>query len=267
MGKGSGKGGADAPLKNMKVFVVIVNVMSALTGLALLGLGIYAFVERSKLLYSNVIPGMLVTLGTLVFLWAIVGCIGAIFENKLALKIYFGCLLVLILFQAVIVTYTLANMNKIEDVLDTAWQNAYDHHPKLLRDIQNEYSCCGFRSPTDRALPKSAPDACLKSKNFGYEDSCLEQLSEAYKNHQTAISIAGIVIAVIQLGSLLATWALIQRLPLVERQREEEYLEEHQRLVDAGKGRPTSATTGESSTDYGATGNRKPKQNRGATLE
>jgi len=86
----------------------------------------------------------------------------------------------------------------VEDILNKAWQKAYDDRPSIIRDIEDEYSCCGFRKVTDRAVPKRSPDACVKSPWFGYDRPCLDNLSHAYRSHQTMLGVWGIVLAIIQ---------------------------------------------------------------------
>ncbi|CAG8706964.1 7910_t:CDS:2, partial [Cetraspora pellucida] len=125
----------------------------------------------------------------------------------------------------------------VERILDTWWQAAYDDNPRIIRDIEDKYSCCGFRNVTDRAVPKKRPDACVKSSWFGYDRPCLDVLTQSYKHHQ--------VIA------LISAYILIMNLPTSE-QRDREYRAEHERLIKIGRGGDPEQPSKPYYTDRGA---------------
>ncbi|KAL1922106.1 uncharacterized protein VTP21DRAFT_10748 [Calcarisporiella thermophila] len=217
----------------MKFFVLVVNVLTSLAGLALVILGLVIYLRSDIALYSKTTPIALMILGAVVFVVSFMGCLGAMGELRSVLIIYFSLLLLLVLVQLFITI--LAFTPKIDDAIDAAWQKAYDSDSKLLRDIENEYSCCGLRNVTDRAVPKRAPDACVTSPYFGYDQPCYRQLRKAYKRNGEAIAIGGLVLAVVQILSLMCAGMLISRIPTPE-EREREYLAEHERLVRDGRG-------------------------------
>jgi len=136
----------------------------------------------------------------------------------------------------------LVDRENAEITLDEAWQKAYDNHPSIIRDIEDEYSCCGFKNVEDRAVPKRSPDACVNSPWFGYDRPCLDSLSHSYKSHQTILGVWGIVLAIIQILALISAYILIAFLPNA-REREYQYLSEHDRLVrgHGGIGRRTES--------------------------
>ncbi|CAG8559691.1 34097_t:CDS:2 [Gigaspora margarita] len=119
-------------------------------------------------------------------------------------------------------------------VLDTWWQVAYNDNPRIIRDIEDKYSCCGFSNVTDRAVPKKSPDACTKSSWFGYDKPCLQVLTSAYKHHQIAIGVWVIILAFIQILALIAAYVLLVNLPTPE-QRDRDYRTEHERLIKMGR--------------------------------
>ncbi|CAG8517492.1 2600_t:CDS:2 [Diversispora eburnea] len=110
-----------------RLFVIIANILTTISGLILIGLGLYGLFSPEMRFYSNAFPLATIILGILVFVISITGCLGAIAENR-------------------------PTLITIEIILDKSWDKAYKEHPSIIRDIEDEYSCCGFRNTTDRAI-------------------------------------------------------------------------------------------------------------------
>ncbi|KAJ3362612.1 hypothetical protein GGF32_005852 [Allomyces javanicus] len=214
--------------------VFIISMLTALAGIVLIVLGIYTLNDTTTTLGSRTIPVMMLVLGCLIFLVSFLGAFGTISENHAILYAFMIGLLALVGIQIVIAVIALANKGAVDSLMDEAWQKAYDEHPRVLRDVQEEYGCCGFRYTTDRAIPKSTPDACLKSVEFGYQVSCYRALIGGYKNIQTIVGAAGIILSAIQLIGVFLTYLLIRNLPAKDEQHEQHrYLHpEQRRLLD-----------------------------------
>ncbi|CAI2188737.1 3912_t:CDS:2 [Funneliformis geosporum] len=216
--------GGSLTLASGRMFMIFANTLTTIAGLILIGLGLYGVFSSEIRLYSSEIPIATIVLGFLVLLISITGCCGAIAENRpILVTVSFTTQ---IIFAAVI----LADRANVEDILNNAWQKAYDDHPSIIRDVEDEYSCCGFRNVTDRAVPKSSPDACVNSPWFGYDRPCLDNLSRAYRSHHTMLGVWGIILAIIQILALISSYILIAFLPNA-RERENQYLSEHDRIV------------------------------------
>jgi len=227
MAKGQGKGGSDeAAIRSMKLFVIVLNILTALAGLALVVFGIYALYRSELVLYSKSVPVTLIVSGSIVFLISFVGCFGAEMENRTTLMAYFGAFLLVVLAQVIVTIYAFSNTDKIDDTIDKAWQRAYDHRPKLIRTIEDEFSCCGYRNIYDRAVPNN----CTSSPSYGYDVSCYTQLMDAYRNNQTNIGVVGGLLGFLQIVALLSTLALIHHLP-TDNQRDRLERGEFERLV------------------------------------
>jgi len=231
MAKGQGKGGSDeAAIRSMKLFVIVLNIIAALAGLALVAFGIFALYRSELVLYTKSIPVTLIISGLIVFLISFVGCFGAEMEDKRVLMVYFGAFLLVVLAQVIVTIYAFSNTDKLDDTLDKAWERSYDHHPKAIRTIEDEFSCCGYRNLYDRAVPAN----CTKSPSYGYETSCYTQLMEAYRNNQTTIGVVGGLLGFLQVVALLSTLALIHHLPN-DGQRDRDERGEFERLVSKGR--------------------------------
>ncbi|CAG8580089.1 3390_t:CDS:2 [Acaulospora morrowiae] len=238
---------------NEEVFNALKGTGKELAGIILIGLGLYELASPEVRFYSNVIPLATILLGVLIFLISVTGCFGAVAESKPILVTYFIVLLILVIIQVIAAIITLVDSQNVERILDTAWEKAYQEHPAIIRDIEDEYACCGFRNTTDRAIPKRTPDACVESPWFGYNKPCLASLETAYRRHHTMLAVWGIVLAVIQILALISVYILIVFLPTPE-ERERIYRAEHERLVRIGRGEdPEQPTKPYSVGQYGAT--------------
>ncbi|KAL7753231.1 hypothetical protein RI367_001006 [Sorochytrium milnesiophthora] len=233
--------------------VFVVSLLTSLAGIVLIILGIYSLNDATSLLASRTIPIVMMVVGSLVFLISFLGCFGTVTESRSILTVFFSCLLALVLVQVVFAVLALANKGNYENYLEDQWQGAYDKHPRVIRDIQEEYACCGFRFTTDRAYPKSSSDACLKSSEFGYQISCYRELSRRYRSSQTTLGVGAIAIAAVQLLSLLFTFMLIRMLPTAE-QQERDLLAEHRRLLNESRGGAGSAAGYQQDAYYGSGG-------------
>ena len=114
--------------------------------------------------------------------------------------------------------------------MDRAWDYAYQHHPRIIRDIQEDYSCCGFNDPVDRAFPKRFPDSCLNDPNFGFANGCRPELHSAVKDNINNLSIVAASLIAFQLLALVLGGLLAIRIPN-PMEREEELREEERRLL------------------------------------
>jgi len=175
-------------------------------------LGLYALSGRQNLMASITAPVLMIILGCLVFVISFVGCYGAFTANKRAVAAFAGVLFILILIQLVMAITITAMQSKTDSYLDDMWQSAYDNHPRIIRDIQDQFACCGYKHTDDRAIPKSSLTACVKSPYFGYTTPCYRSLKHAYKSQEQTIVTIGLVLVSVQIMSLACAFALHRRL-------------------------------------------------------
>jgi len=150
----------------------------------------------------------MIILGSLVFTVSFAGCFGAAMMNTRVLAVFSWILLAFVIIQLLMVIVTMAMQTRVDPYLDDMWQAAYDRHPRIIRDIQDEFACCGFKNPEDRAIPRSSPDACVKSPYFGYETPCFSAIKHTYKSQQQLIIIVGLILVGVQVLSLVCAFML-----------------------------------------------------------
>ncbi|KAF9363036.1 hypothetical protein BGX34_005013 [Mortierella sp. NVP85] len=134
----------------------------------------------------------------------------------------------------VLMGFDILSFNRtVDDILDMAWQKAYDNNPQILQDLEISLGCCGYLSVGDRAIPKMSKYACRESPAFGYNVPCQKQLRQSYLRHQNAILGFVTGIQFVQFLALASTVALWSQLPS-EHQIEGQYREEHSRRLLQG---------------------------------
>ncbi|ORZ36826.1 Tetraspanin family-domain-containing protein [Catenaria anguillulae PL171] len=190
-----------------------IAALTSLSGLAILVLGIYTLSNTTSTLGDRTLPVLMLIVGALVFLISLGGVTGTVTYSRPMLYTFLVGLLVLVTSELVLGIVALANEGAVDNALDDAWQRAYDAHPRIIRDIQEQYGCCGFRYTTDRAVPKTSPDACLKSVEFGYQTSCYRSLVGGYRKAQNAVGVTCIVLAGVQLVAVFLSYMMLQHLP------------------------------------------------------
>ncbi|ORY00118.1 Tetraspannin-domain-containing protein [Basidiobolus meristosporus CBS 931.73] len=216
----------------LRFILMGLNVLGAISGIIFIGMGLYTWTETA--FASKAIVITMIATGAFVFVLSFVGGSGAFFESRKTLLLYFVPLAALVTTQIVLAIIAYSNRHNVDNYLDKAWQKAYDSHPRAIRDIEEEYSCCGFRDVMDRAYPKSKKDSCVTSPFYGYHQACYDALSAAVVDNQGSLASTGIILAVIQLLGLITAFLLITYLPN-EEERDEELLAEHRRLVNNGR--------------------------------
>ncbi|KAK9707685.1 hypothetical protein K7432_010037 [Basidiobolus ranarum] len=216
----------------LRFILMGLNVLGAISGIMFIGMGLYSWTETA--FASKAIVITMIATGAFVFVLSFVGGTGAFLESRKTLLLYFVPLAALVTTQIVLAIVAYSNRHNVDGYLDKAWQKAYDHHPKAIRDIEEQYNCCGYRDVLDRAYPKNKKDSCISSPFYGYDQACYDALSAAVVEHQGSLASTGIALVVVQLLGLITAFLLISYLPN-ENERDEELLAEHRRLVNNGR--------------------------------
>lgn len=234
-----GKGGADTSFEAAKWSTLAVTFLTTIIGAALIGLGVYGLINPlGSAWVPNTLPILSIVAGSIVLLVSLVGFFAAVAEFRSYLYFYFGILLLLVIFQYLIGILALTNRGDvIEQTLDSRWQDLYDHKPRYIRDVEENYACCGLHNTTDRAWPKTysinvTNEACLQHPDFGYTQSCLGPVMEEWDDRQTKFGIGILVLATLQFLGLIPTYYLASRLPTAM-DRDAYLREEHRRLLES----------------------------------
>ncbi|KAJ3043932.1 hypothetical protein HDV00_003972 [Rhizophlyctis rosea] len=240
-----GKGGADPSFEAAKWSTIGTTFLTMLIGGALIGLGVFGLVNPLGTAWvPNTLPILSIVIGGIVFVVSLVGFFAAVGELRTFVYIYFGVLLLLVIFQYLIGILALTNRGEvIATTLDSRWSDLYEHKPRYIRDVEEHYACCGLFNTTDRAWPKTysinvTNEACLKHPDFGYDQPCIKPVTDEWEERQTIFGIGILVLATIQFLGLIPTYYLASRLPGTAADREAFLREEHRRLINDHPQRP-----------------------------
>ncbi|KND02314.1 uncharacterized protein SPPG_02789 [Spizellomyces punctatus DAOM BR117] len=240
-----GKGGAypDQMFKTAKWATLAVSFLTSLLGAALIGLGVYGLLNPlGSALVPMTLPIVAIAVGTSVFILSILGCFGSAMEHRTIVWVYFGIMLALVILQFVVGIVALTNRgDTINELVDKRWDYLYHNKPRHIRDIEDQYECCGLKYLNDRAWPKYG-ETC--TEKFGYQRSCLGPVKREWDERQKQFGIGVCVLAALQLLGLIPTYYLASRLPSPE-ERERDLLEEHRRLLHETQNRGGYGTHGQ----------------------
>lgn len=156
MGKGQGD---DAVNTGLKFFMFFFNFMLWMMGTVVIGLGMWSYIEKNKFAHKSAedvydvlfdVSIVVIILGSLLFVVAFMGCLGALRENICLLKAFAGTVATLFILEVVGVIlafvfsseikHALANLIKTEALVryrdDADFQSLVDW-------FQETFGCCG----------------------------------------------------------------------------------------------------------------------------
>eukprot|EP00343_Euplotes_focardii_P008237 CAMPEP_0205819164 /NCGR_PEP_ID=MMETSP0206-20130828/1421_1 /ASSEMBLY_ACC=CAM_ASM_000279 /TAXON_ID=36767 /ORGANISM="Euplotes focardii, Strain TN1" /LENGTH=242 /DNA_ID=CAMNT_0053112419 /DNA_START=38 /DNA_END=766 /DNA_ORIENTATION=+ len=210
-----------------RIILMFVNVLTAILGMALLGVGIWALhKEESGIIFSTWAVNLNIALGSLMLFVSCLGFGGAVTaERKIVLGrtnctliFYFVFVLVLAIIQAVAVVYLAIVSGVISDAravdyipgegsrsvreLERHIVEQLRREPKHWIDIQDHFDCCGYASITDDLA--TGP---LCGTNPTPEPCRATLLNAAYKQSRNLTWI-GAVVLLLEIVCLVGTCCL-----------------------------------------------------------
>ncbi|ORZ28963.1 Tetraspanin family-domain-containing protein [Lobosporangium transversale] len=215
-----------------RLFILGLNVVAMVSSVGLTAVGIFGLSDSTRVLIeSEALSWILIILSLIILLISMLGCAAALSGSKRTLAIYGVLVSFLVLLQLGLIIFALTQHDRVDLILDKAWERAYDRDPLLLQDLETRFHCCGFASVDDRAVPKDPSVTCRVSPAFGYTVPCKERLRESYLRHEASLlSVTGGT-QFLQILALAATVVLWLQLPR-DNEVEQLYRTEHsQRLL------------------------------------
>ncbi|XP_044743099.1 tetraspanin-33-like [Chrysoperla carnea] len=145
----------------VKYMIFLLNFIFWLFGGLLIGIGLYAFLDKWTLTGSikletvydvvlNISLVMVIT-GAVVFHVSFAGCVGALRENTCLLKYYSLCLLIFFLLEMAIAIMAFVFPHTMQSMLEESFTDKIIHTYREDADLQNfidfaqkEFRCCGL---------------------------------------------------------------------------------------------------------------------------
>ncbi|CAG9859260.1 unnamed protein product [Phyllotreta striolata] len=147
----------------VKYLIFILNFIFWLFGGLLIGIGLYAFIDKWQLtgwvrlenVYDVIlnISLVMVIMGGVVFFVSFFGCVGALRENTCLLRFYSLCLLIFFLLEMAIAIVGFVFPHSMQSILEENFTDKIIHTYRDDPDLQNlidiaqhEFHCCGLSS-------------------------------------------------------------------------------------------------------------------------
>ncbi|EFA09920.2 tetraspanin-33 isoform X1 [Tribolium castaneum] len=147
----------------VKYLIFVLNFIFWLFGGLLIGIGLYAFVDKWQLtgwvklenVYDVIlnVSLVMVLMGGVIFIVSFAGCVGALRENTCLLKFYSLCLLIFFLLEMGIAIMGFVFPHTMQSILEENFTDKIIHTYRDDPDLQNfidfaqqEFRCCGLSS-------------------------------------------------------------------------------------------------------------------------
>ncbi|XP_033646025.1 CD151 antigen-like [Asterias rubens] len=174
-----------------KIVLFIVNFVFWLSGIAVLGLGIWVSIDRNTLDFLRLfdfpilrnLGFAMIGIGFFVTILGFIGCFGACHESKCMLWTYFVCVLFLILAEIVCIALTFSYTQEVKDFvkgqmhssLIQEYSTTRNGFVKSVDGMQAQLMCCGnsnhldwqqsqwyneVKNAENRGYNTTVPDSC-----------------------------------------------------------------------------------------------------------
>lgn len=221
-------------MKCVKYLVFIFNFLFWICGCALIGLGIYVFVQvyRPQVLPNASISGppiVIIAVGVVIFFISFFGCCGAAKENYCMVTTFAVLLLLIFLVEiaAAIAGYVYRNQiqNAFTDSIkdDLKKYNTSMDVQKAVDDLQRDLRCCGASNYTDwfdidPFKDKHLPDSCCnvttpqcgsELKNV-YPDGCVVKIEDVLRKNIAIVAGVALGIAFFEILGIIFACCLMK---------------------------------------------------------
>lgn len=190
----------------VKYILFFANLVFALAGLTLLGLGIAIQLQIKAIVAVTdanfqVAPITAMVVGGIVFFIAFLGCCGAIRESNCMLVTYAIFMLLLMIVKLVLAILIFTKLDDIVAKLPQWLNEAFSRDRISFQDIERTFSCCGpAESLSYLHLP--LPETCCATAPCNQENAysgCNDIVVSFFNTFGLAIGIVAIVVVAIEL--------------------------------------------------------------------
>ncbi|XP_054258578.1 CD63 antigen-like [Macrosteles quadrilineatus] len=202
-----------------RYILIVINLVLALAGIGVVVVGVSMASGSSlpneqvkdDLLQGNLsmVAIIFTVVGACVFIFAFMGCCGALQENHCMMCTYTVLLLTMLVLQiaGLVLAYKYKNETKelATNLLEASYEKyGTDNSTRSGVDfIQQEFKCCGSVNTSTpwNILNMTMPESCYPNKNITlvpFKTDCISTLSEKVKEKFSAIQKWAIILAVVQ---------------------------------------------------------------------
>ncbi|KAM7342469.1 tetraspanin 42Ei [Cochliomyia hominivorax] len=209
----------------IKHILLLLNFIFSVFGIVLIGFGIFILISgaENKVDHGeNVAGGVIITLGVIILIISIFGCLAAIHESKRKLIIYVLILTILILIQLLLTSMASHGTQdglsgSVKQGFDELW--ALEHkEPGALAYYEDWLHCCGVNSTDDyRQIKHEIPKTCCLNHNCGiveniYTEGCQLKFEEYLADKMMTFSIVNSLLIIGEIIAAIFGWLLYSSL-------------------------------------------------------
>jgi len=223
----------------IKYFMFLINLIFAIVGLGLIGIGAYIQIGAKAYLdflsdnYLNT-PIFIIIIGGVIFVVAFFGCCGAWYENGCMIYTYALLLSILLVAEVGAGIAAFALKGDLKDVIEDKMVKGMDNYNKAGHEgvtnawdvLQTDLHCCGAKSFQDWATANyttGVPDSCCKDEKKGCgaeegwegrinEGGCLCQFEDKFVGNIGLVGGVALGVAFIQLAGVIFSCYLGRRI-------------------------------------------------------
>lgn len=118
---------------------------------------------------------MILFLSLFLILLSVLGFWGSLSGHTITMRSYLALVGIVLVIQIVMGSIALARAGQSSQLLNDAWDDAFNRHPDALSHLEHAFNCCGYASPVDRAVPAD----CSMHPHYGYTTGCKGPLSNS----------------------------------------------------------------------------------------
>ncbi|XP_076116190.1 CD151 antigen-like isoform X1 [Mytilus galloprovincialis] len=222
--------------------VLVFNILFLLCGLGVLGIGVWIridMVQFDELLGKSMVPiaaYILIAAGGVVLLISLVGCLGALKENRVLLGLYFTFMLFIFMMEAAAAVLGSLFYDQAKPFMSTYVESAmmtkygdphYELVTKSVDKLQQQFKCCGFEEPQDwdnatAFTSATVPVSCCRNQNQPscntaynstniYDEGCVDALSNWMTGNLIYLLCVAIAVALFQILGMVFSLCLIKQ--------------------------------------------------------
>ncbi|KAJ9074265.1 hypothetical protein DSO57_1008252 [Entomophthora muscae] len=207
--------------------LAVLTMINTVIGLAFIWLAIFDASSGSISRYSFYLPMVVSLAGLYIIIISLHGLVATVVESPKQLYVNSSMIAVSILANGVILALLAYGRFTVDHYVNTFWLDAYKHRVYLIRNIEEEFKCCGLRDINDHAFPDNGSVTCSTSDYFGYTTPCFWQLKESVESEMDIALgwvAAALLLQLLTIALSLSTYRVLQadaeRAPLLSSQND-----------------------------------------------
>ncbi|XP_063625056.1 23 kDa integral membrane protein-like [Cydia splendana] len=198
----------------VKYILFFANLFFALSGLALLGIGVAVQLKVTAITalidgWYEFGPIATMVVGSIVFFIAFLGCCGAIRESNCMLVTYSIFMIVLMVLKIALATIVFVNADSLATSVKNEFNNLFLNNQTEFHKIETALTCCGTEGGQSYGLnivslpPSCCAEGATTCTLLNSYPGCNSRAEDFITTFSTAIGVVCIVVAALELVAVV----------------------------------------------------------------